>query len=501
MSSGALGGMMSRVGRWAIGLSVLFVASGCGLTLDLDPPDPDGAVGGMDAGRPSLEAGMVDAAPDGPTDCLCDECMRCDRSGGCVPVMDGQPCAAGTCYGGACCDGCWDGVACQAGEVSAVCGYAGTACLDCGGRQCLEGVCELSSATSIGLGQRHSCVTRRGHLWCWGSNDRGQLGLGTQPAEPTQVPNPTGYAWRMVSAGWEHTCALDVAGQLFCFGEGGAGRLGLGDENDRAEPTLVRGRWLSVSCGREHTCAIQVDGALRCWGRSNDGRLGTGRNEIATVPTPVSGDYRWRAVAAGSRHTCGISEMGGIYCWGSDDRGQLDGQSATGSELVPFAIDFSSFGRATFDLVAAGAEHNCAVYAQELVCWGANSSRQVSPSCTEDPCYVASWTPLPATAWIAITAGAKHTCGITASQELFCWGHNDLGQLGAEDPMTVGPVRVSTAVGGVVGWTDVGAGVDHTCAFQGALLYCWGDNGASQVRADGVPFHDAPAQVPLVERF
>src|SRR5262249_1960121 len=46
----------------------------------------------------------------------------------------------------------------------------------------------------------HACAVRSDHtLWCWGQNNRGQLGLGVGPERltPTQVPG----AWVYVSVG------------------------------------------------------------------------------------------------------------------------------------------------------------------------------------------------------------------------------------------------------------------------------------------------------------
>ena len=74
------------------------------------------------------------------------------------------------------------------------------------------------------------------------------------------------------------------------------------------------------------------------------------------------------------------------------------------------------------------------------------------------------------------TAGGfvDHTCGRTASGTAYCWGDNEVGQLG--DGSTVDRLEPSAVVGGFL-FTSLDAGYRHTCgrATTGAL-YCWGAN-------------------------
>jgi alpha-tubulin suppressor-like RCC1 family protein len=70
-------------------------------------------------------------------------------------------------------------------------------------------------------------------------------------------------------------------------------------------------------------------------------------------------------------------------------------------------------------------------------------------------------------------AGARsHTCGLTASGEAHCWGHNFYGQLGnGTTDNSLSPVPVT----GSLTFTRITAGGDMTCALtpEGAA-YCWG---------------------------
>ena len=77
----------------------------------------------------------------------------------------------------------------------------------------------------------------------------------------------------------------------------------------------------------------------------------------------------------------------------------------------------------------------------------------------------------------SISAGASHTCGVTTSGVVHCWGADDSGQLGdgalADVSATRRPNPVPVA-GGLT-FTSVTAGVDHSCAVaMDGAAWCWG---------------------------
>jgi alpha-tubulin suppressor-like RCC1 family protein len=138
------------------------------------------------------------------------------------------------------------------------------------------------------------------------------------------------------------------------------------------------------------------------------------------------------------------------------------------SQLVPGTLIADNF-----TALVAGAAHACAVTdTSTLVCWGDNSSNQLTGS--NNPAVVT----VP-NGWITVAAGAEHTCGLRSAPlpKLFCWGDNRYGQLGLghRDPM-VGPQEVPGD-----DWFSVFAGEHHTCAMAGGILFCWGKNDEGQV--------------------
>ena len=88
-----------------------------------------------------------------------------------------------------------------------------------------------------------------------------------------------------------------------------------------------------------------------------------------------------------------------------------------------------------------------------------------------------------------VSAGDRHSCALAGGQA-FCWGANNLGQLGTGNPGAdeAAPVAVSGLSGKTV--TRISAGTDTTCAIADSDLYCWGSdahqklgNGASGASA------------------
>ena len=61
--------------------------------------------------------------------------------------LEGTACdqGLGTCHGGACCHGCWDGTRCFEGNIIGQCGKAGGSCNFCQNTECSVGVCDNGS--------------------------------------------------------------------------------------------------------------------------------------------------------------------------------------------------------------------------------------------------------------------------------------------------------------------------------------------------------------------
>ena len=185
-------------------------------------------------------------------------------------------------------------------------------------------------------------------------------------------------------------------------------------------------------------------------------------------------------ITTGSSHACALTEDGGVLCWGSNDAGRLGiGQD---EEDVPFSnapLDVAGLDSG-IDGVYAAYAHTCAVTSTGGVkCWGGNWSGQLGDGTT-----ISSNVPVDVpglTGVKAIAGGGAHTCALTNDGGVKCWGANERGQLG-DGTRTASrtPVDVEGLASGVkaIAAHDTD-GSDYergfTCALLDTGVKCWGD--------------------------
>lgn len=327
-------------------------------------------------------------------------------------------------------------------------------------------------------GAKHTCALATDtKLSCWGDDVEGQLGLGLRHASPGPVIG--GGVWQQVSAGGDyrggHTCAISYGRSLWCWGENGSGQLGLGAGADRPSPAQVGTAtdWLEVSTGSAHTCAVKTSGSLWCWGDNDDAQTGGGPGPTST-PRQVGTGSTWKYVTAGTQHTCAVTTTGRLLCFGA---GYLLGTDGATTTAVPKLVG----GGTDWTTVEAGLNHTCAIREnRSLWCWGVDNFGQVGAGgaalgYAPAPLHIA-----PGTTWVDVSGGERHSCGVRTGGSLWCWGSNQVGELGLG---TLGAARtVPTEVVGFSDWTDVDVGSGFGCGVRrDRTLRCWGANDAGQL--------------------
>src|SRR5262249_14912917 len=96
--------------------------------------------------------------------------------------------------------------------------------------------------------------------------------------------------------------------------------------------------------------------------------------------------------------------------------------------------------------------------------------------------------------FVAVSAGDSHSCGLTATGQVRCWGANDRGQLG----VTGSGSNTALLVPGIANASAIAAGNKFACALvANGTVRCWGDNSSNQLGDGGVEtFSVTPKQVP-----
>lgn len=376
---------------------------------------------------------------------------------------------------------------------------------------------DVAGAVKIAAGDGHTCALLDDEtVRCWGFNPFGELGHAASD-EPTTAGLPALFAgvgpvrdialaghatWALghggevwfagthqspdsttvpvleqtipgavsIAASHREACVTDANGAVQCWNFWPVLRWGTGEPN--LDPSELRAgfsgdaRMTEVAIGLDHRCGRDGDGQVQCWGRGALGQLGPSvppPSVVLDAPVLLTGASHVAAYREATCATVAGAAGGDVWCWGRNDGGRL-GPGATDSEL-PTRVTLDG-ATAPADDLALGAESACVVAGGEVWCWGRNDEGQLGA-----PGVGA--VKVPGLKDISrVVVGGRHACALREDGAVACWGENEVGQLGLGTTTALESPTWLTLPGVVV---DIAAGESHTCiATKDREGYCWG---------------------------
>ncbi|XP_052465533.1 X-linked retinitis pigmentosa GTPase regulator isoform X1 [Carassius gibelio] len=207
----------------------------------------------------------------------------------------------------------------------------------------------------ISCGDEHTAlVTENGKLFVFGSNNWGQLGLGTKTTvnKPTCVKALKSERVKLAACGRTHTLVYTSRGNLYASGGNNEGQLGLGDCDDRTSFHLVdffskHEPVKMLSAGSNTSAALTLDGALYTFGEKDSGKLGLSTEKLAShkVPQQVTGiSDKVVQVSCGGGHTVALTDHE-VYSFGLGQFGQLGHGTFIFESRLPRVVEHFRRGR------------------------------------------------------------------------------------------------------------------------------------------------------------
>lgn len=348
------------------------------------------------------------------------------------------------------------------------------------------GVCSpttlLTGATALAAGAQHACVIGAGGgVWCWGANIVGQAGapLTTEQVRCARRVSGTTTPALTLAANDLMTCTrITSTSPIECWGD----RPAAAPSPTPTAMTLTAPQANGLAVGDSHVC-VSEPGTVSCTGDNSAGQLGPGTGTMGGVLDPAP-----RSTCAGTFHTCLARADGGVDCWGRNDLNQVQ-PGATASYSLPQRVTLSA---AALE-VKCGRDYSCArLVNNELWCWGDNLATQLSAGSASSPVLTS------AGSVSAVGAGDQHLCFVR-SNAVWCRGKNNVGQCaGTTSSLRANPeVQVAGLPGGAP--DELALGIDFSCArYPNGDVWCWGLDDLNQLgSADAGGF--APRRVQLMQ--
>jgi len=267
-----------------------------------------------------------------------------------------------------------------------------------------------------------SCALAAGAVYC-----RANPSAADSTPQMIRMPGGMGLSFTKVEGSLHAVCALNADGRILCWGSNAhslfarAGTV-VTDTGPVAVNTARRFSQFTHG-GHAQTCGIDSDDAIvYCWGHNDAYQLGRGfLSAQEATPEPVGGSLRATQVSTVNFATCLLDLAGGAHCAGflNVNRRALGIDETNGPAERPLPV----MGGMTFKSISAGDNGVCGISAtDDAYCWGANASGQLGLG-TNTTAPTGPQRVLGGLKFSKLTTVYRaSTCGITLDGDVYCWG-------------------------------------------------------------------------------
>lgn len=290
---------------------------------------------------------------------------------------------------------------------------------------------------SVFTGFFHSIViTNKNNVYVWGRNECGQLGIGntTNQTTPQLLTLPNGEKPISVYMGHSHSIVITDKDNYYTWGRNDYGQLGIGNKINQLTPQLlnlsIEGKPTSISLGFISSMVLTDKGEICVWGSNSWGQLGLGNVGDQLTPKKLTLPNGEKPISVHIKdiHSMALTESGNLYAWGYNGYGQL-GFGNKSSQNVPKKVSFALDSK--IKSVVLGTYYST-VFMEDgsIYAWGYNQSGQLGIGNN-----VEQLTPqkvkLPENEkFNSILIGCYSSIATTDKGDIYTWGKNDKGQLG-----------------------------------------------------------------------
>ncbi|KAK1169774.1 X-linked retinitis pigmentosa GTPase regulator-like isoform X1 [Acipenser oxyrinchus oxyrinchus] len=295
-------------------------------------------------------------------------------------------------------------------------------------------------AVRISCGDEHTAlVTDNGKLYMFGSNNWGQLCLGTKNTvnKPTCVKALKSEKVKLTACGRNHTIVYTAKGNVYTAGGNNEGQLGLGDTEERTSFHKVdfltgQCKIKQLAAGSNISAALAEDGRLFMWGDNSEGQIGLGNESHVCVPHEVDVGKPVTWVSCGYYHSALVTADGELYTFGESDHGKLGlPPEQLNNNRVPQLVQGIS---AQVTRVACGGGHTVALTDDDVYTFGLGQFGQLGHGTfTFEAALPKAVEHFRKRKVSHIACGENHTAVITDNGLLYTFGDGRHGKLGLGD--------------------------------------------------------------------